>query len=281
MTRFALLTAVLLGLCAPALAAGDGARGEESVYERVMRTGTIRCGFIPWPPGFEIDPNTGAVKGPSKTLFESIIRLTGWDVEFVEVSLTNEILDLNNGKIDAMCSSGPWTITNVKFVDYTTPAVYSPILVYVRADESRFSSYKDLDSEEASLVGIDGDVSIDLARHRFPRAKIRSLINLTDPAMLMREVADGKADTVILDPVTAESFMTNNPGLMKQLPVQEPLAVYPVGMAVKWGEYALAQTLNRATEMAINIGLADDLIDLYDPDRHIMYSPGRPYILPE
>ncbi len=257
------------------------AEAKESAYERVMRTGTLRCGFIPWPPGFEIDPNTREVKGPSKELFENIIKLTGWDVEFVEVSLTTDILDLNNGRIDAICASGPWTITNVKFIDYTTPAVYSPIFVYVRADETRFETYKDLNNENISFVGIDGDISIDLAGYRFPNAIIRSLINLTDPAMLLMEVATGKADAVILDPVTAESYMKNNPEQIKEFPLKEPLAVYPVGLAVKWGEYELKQSLNRATEMAINIGLADDLIDLYDSSRRTIYSPAKTYQLPE
>jgi hypothetical protein len=35
--------------------------------------------------------------------------------------------------------------------------------------------------------------------------------------------------------------------------------------------------LNRATEMAINIGLADQKLDLYDPARKAIYSPALPF----
>jgi len=262
----------------PAFAAD---KDKESAYNRVMRTNTLRCGFVPWPPGFAVDPNTNEVSGPTKDLFKSIIKLTGWKPEFVQVALGTYILDLNNGRIDAMCSDGPWTITNIRLVDYTTPAMYSPILLYVRADDTRFDSYASLNHENVSFVGIDGDISSDLTALRFPKAKIRSLINLTDPAMMMREVADGKADAVILDPVTAEAFMENNPGEMKALPIDNVLAVYPVGMSVKRGEALLQQTLSRATEMAINIGLADTKIDLYDPMRKTIYSPARAYKEPE
>jgi len=274
-----LLTILLLTLTSLPTFAADKAK--ESAFERVMRTNTLRCGFIPWPPGFEIDPNTREIKGPTKVLFENIIRLTGWEVEFVEVSLTTDILDMNVGRIDAICASGPWTITNVKFIDYTTPAAYSPVLVYIRKNEDRFVTYKDLNDKNVSFVGVDGDISIDLVGHRFPKAKVRSLINLTDPAMMMMEVADGKADAVILDPVTAENFMRNNPGRMKEFPVNDPLAVYPIGMSVKWGENDIKQVLNRATEMAINIGLVDDLLDLYDPTRRTIYSPEKPYEVPK
>lgn len=217
------------------LAAPARAEEKESVYERVMRTGVLRCGFIPWPPGFEIDPNTNEVKGPTKDLFQSIIELTGWKVEFVQTALGNVPLDLKTEKIDAMCADGPWTITNIKLVDYTTPAVYSPVLVYIRAGETRFSSYADLNSEDVSFAGIDGDISIDLAKLRFPKAKLQTLINLTDPALMMMEVASGKADAVILDPVTAENYMKNNPAKMRPFPVKEPLATYPAGMSVKRG----------------------------------------------
>jgi ABC-type amino acid transport substrate-binding protein len=274
------LLLILLSICIFSNAYAQS-RSDNAAFERIVKTGTIRCGFIPWPPGFEIEPNTGEVKGPTKELFESILGLTGWNVEFIEVSLTTDILELNKGTIDAMCASGPWTITNVKHVDYTTPVAYSPVHVYLRKDESRFSSFEDLNRKNVTFAGIDGDISIDLAGHRFPKAKTRALINLTDPAQLLMELADGKADAVILDPVTAESFMKNNPGRIRQLDIGENLAVYPVGMAVRWGEYKLSQALSRASEMAINTGLVDRLLDLYDPDRVIVYNPDSYYVRPE
>lgn len=277
MKRFCFFFLLSLLFTSPLYAADQ----KETAFERVMRTGTLRCGFVPWPPGFEVDPNSGEVKGLSKDLFEGIIGLTGWKVEFIEVALGNNALDLSNDRIDAMCADAPWTISSVKFVDYTTWAAYSPVLVYVRNDETRFKSYKDLDAQDVSFVGIDGDISSDLATLRFPKAKLRTLINLTDPAQMMLEVADGKADAVILDPITAENFMRNNQGRMKELAGVEPLAVYPVGFSVKRGESDLQQTLDRATEMAVNIGMIDQTLDLYDPERRTIYAPARTYRIPQ
>ncbi len=254
---------------------------KESTFDRVVRTGVLRCGIIPWPPGAEVDPVTKEVRGPTKELFDAIIRLTGWKPEFVEVALGEVPLDLEHGKIDAMCADGPWTITNIKFVDYTIWAGYTPVLVYVRANEARYKSYGDLNVQNVSFVGIDGDISSDLAGLRFPKATLRTLVNLTDPAQMMMEVAEGKADAVILDPVTAEGFMKNNPGKINPLSEKEPLAVYPFGMSVRRGESRLQQTLSRATEMAINIGLVDQKLDLYDPTRRTVYSPVKPYEAPK
>lgn len=269
---------VFLLLAQPAFAADSL---KESAFDRVLRTNTLRCGIVPWPPGIEIDPNTGAVKGPTKELFEGIIKLTGWKVQFVQVALGNGVEDLNSGKIDAMCSDGPWTITSIKFVDYTVPATYTPVMVYVRANETRFHSYADLDAPAATLAGIDGDISTDLALLRFPKAKLHTLTNMTDPAQMLMEVADSKEDAVILDPVTADHFMKNNPGKIKML-VPQALAVYPVGMSVKRGEAALQQTLNQAIEIANNIGLLDTLFNNFDPISHkYIYAPSKNYVVPK
>lgn len=275
MKIFLLFVSVIL-FSVPAFAAAA-----ESTFDRVMRTGVLRCGIIPWPPGAEVDPVTKEIRGPTKELFDAIIRLTGWKPEFVEVALGEVPLDLEHGKIDAMCADGPWTITNIKFVDYTIWAGYTPVLVYIRAKETRYKNYRDLDGQNVSFVGIDGDISSDLAALRFPKAPLRTLVNLTDPAQMMMEVAEGKADAVILDPVTAEGFMKNNPGKIKPLSGKAPLAVYPFGMSVRRGESRLQQTLSRATEMAINIGLVDQKLDLYDPTRRTVYSPIKPYEAPK
>lgn len=55
-----LLSFFLLLVFAASAWAGDA---KESAYDRVMRTGTIRCGYFIWPPGFSIDPNVGKRSG--------------------------------------------------------------------------------------------------------------------------------------------------------------------------------------------------------------------------
>lgn len=261
------------------LAGGAFAAEKESAFDRVMRTGVLKCGFIPWPPGYEVDPTTKEVKGPNKELFTDIAKLVGWKVEFQEVALGSNALDLNSGRIDAMCGDGPWVISSVKFVDYTTPLVYFPVNVYVREKDDRFKSYGDLNKENVTFAGIDGDLSVDLVGVRFPKAKSQTMINLTDPALLMRQVADGKADAVIIDPYTAQNFQAANPGQIRQIEkTGEALAVYPFMMSVSRGEDKLQQTLSRASEMAINIGLVESKLDLYDKTRTIVFSPANSYL---
>ena len=267
-----LLALLLLCLASPAHAA-------ESAFDRVMRTGTLRCGFFAWPPGFEIDPNTKEVKGTTKELFEALVKLAGWKPEFVEVQFGSYIMDLNSGRVDAICGDGPWTISNVRLIDYTTPVAYTPMVVYVRADETRFKKNADLNTDKASFAGIDSDSSTELAQMRFPKANIHTLINITDPASMLMEVVDKKSDAAIVDPFTGGKFMEHNPGKLKQL--GPPLAVYPLSFSLKRGETLLEQTLSRTTEMALDIGLADSKLDMFDPARKTVYSPAKSYEAPK
>ena len=60
---------MLLTLAAPAWAGDD----KESAYERVIRTGIIRCGYFVWPPFLAIDPNTNKKSGIFFDIVEEIL----------------------------------------------------------------------------------------------------------------------------------------------------------------------------------------------------------------
>ncbi|MDD3181770.1 MAG: hypothetical protein PHD48_03065 [Alphaproteobacteria bacterium] len=44
----------------------------DSVYERVMASQTINCGYTEWPPLFVVDPNTHELSGLLKDVWEDI-----------------------------------------------------------------------------------------------------------------------------------------------------------------------------------------------------------------
>ena len=46
------------------------AADKESAYERVLRTGVLRCGYIAYPPHLIVDPATGTISGISHDIIE-------------------------------------------------------------------------------------------------------------------------------------------------------------------------------------------------------------------
>lgn len=272
MKHLILTVLALLTLSAPALA---GDKGKESAYDRVMRTQTIRCGYAPWPPYFDLDPNTGTLTGLSKDLSDAAANLLNLKLDYIQVVVGQEALDLRSGRIDAMCGTGAWVLSSYNVVSYSFPLFYLPVYVYIRQDENRFAKLNDLNTETVTFAGLDGDTSIDLAQRNFPKAKIQSLPGNTDLSQILMNVTTKKADVVIMDAMATVNFIKNNGTLLKPLG-DKPLAVYSGGFSVAKGENDLLETLNGASEAALNLGITNPIIDRYDPDhKHFLYVRPR------
>jgi ABC-type amino acid transport substrate-binding protein len=238
---------------------------QETAYERVMRTGTIRCGYSPWPSYFDVDPNTKELTGMTKDLTDAIFKILDIKVEYVEYVFSNKVIDLQSGRLDAICGDGPWILTTLKQVDYTVPYYYSPVYVYGRSDEKRFAKPADMNDAGIVFVGIDSDLSTDLVQKNFPLAKLQTLPSTVDAGQMLLDVAGRKADLVLLDPGAATGFIKNNPGKVRQI-FPKPLAAYPGGFSVKKGEIDLLNMLNGGVQAALNLGTVDMILDKYDPE---------------
>lgn len=241
-----------------------------------MRTGTLRCGYAPWPVYFDVDPNTKKLSGLNKEMSDAAARILGLKIEYIETSFSNKVIDLNSGKIDAMCGDGPWILTSIRAQDYTKQFYYADVFLYGRQDESRFSKMQDLNSKEVSFVGIDGDLSVELVQLNFENARLNSLPTITDPSQMLMDIATKKADVTILDPATADAFMASNPGKVKKL-FDSGMAVYGVSFGVAKGETELLQTLDAAVEAALNTGITERILQKYDPQKTKFRWPARSY----
>jgi Bacterial extracellular solute-binding proteins, family 3 len=56
----------------------------KSVYSRVIESGKIRCGYIPYEPGLIKDPNTGKFSGIMHDTMEEIAKSLNLKVEWTE-----------------------------------------------------------------------------------------------------------------------------------------------------------------------------------------------------
>lgn len=268
------LVILLFIFSAPAFAASD----KESVYERVMRTGTLKCGYYPWPPFFEVDANTGEISGMMAELAESVGELLDLKIEYVQLSaLGFQVEELKRGIYDAFCVDSYYVFSSIKFVDYSDPYFYAPVYAYVRSDEDRFKSIKDMNDLSVSFVGIDGDLSVSMVQRSFPNAKLMSIPSNSDGAQIMMNIMTKKADVAIIDPGIVDVFnKTNSPGLKNIFP-QDPVAVYPIGFSVIKGESKLLYMLNGAISALHNTNSIEPVLRKYDPDGMALYNVAKPY----
>jgi ABC-type amino acid transport substrate-binding protein len=229
-----------------------------------------------WPPYWDKDPNTGAIKGLAADIGDTIASLLDLKIEYVEIVVGQQVEELRRGRIDAVCNEGPYTFSAMKYVAYSKPEFYVPVFIYTRADDTRFGRLDDFNKKDITFSGMDADLSQDLVRRNLPDAAIKSLPSTSDPAQIMLDVVTKKADATIIDPPSVANFNKTNPGALKTFGA-EPFTVYPVGFSVIAGEQDLLNILNAGVDALWNTHAAERLLKKHDPKGEIYYPVVKPY----
>lgn len=259
---------------------GSAASTPESAYDRVMRTGTLRCGYYVWPPYFEQDSNTKKITGLIPDLMDHLGNYLNLKIEYVQLSAMGmQIEDMKRGMYDTTCMDSYVVFTMIKMVDYSLPYAYVPVFAYVRDDDRRWSNIQQLNNPDVNFVGLDGDVSVGLVGHRFPNAKLTTLAATVDAATLMVNVATKKADVAIIDSGLANSYNSNND--IKLRPLEPAPAVYPVVFSVTKGEDKLVRMLDSGVSALINTGVMDELLENYKSKGIVLYPVQKDYVVSE
>ena len=278
-----ILAAVLLSLGAMYLVSPSGAGGpavKETAYERIVRTGTLRCGYWNWPPLLSVDSNTGKVSGGIfKDYTEALAESLSLKVEWVkEVGFATFATDLQLGGIDAICG-GVWPLAAVgREMDFTTPLFYLPLHVYVREGDTRFEKdIKLLNSKNITFASMDGLVGSKVARKDFPLSREVSIPDIMPVSDIYQILVSGKADALINDVFTSQGFMDANPGSIRVVPTQQPLRFFGNTIGIPKGEYELKRLLDNATEQLLYSGVVDAIIDKYETYPGMLLRVAKPY----
>lgn len=279
----ACLAAVSLALagCGPRNG-GSSAGAGPSVYNRVVNSGVIRCGYVTYPPGCVKDSKTGKLSGVCVEVLEEAAKNLGLRVEWKEeVGWGSMIEGLEADRYD-MIGSQVWpTSARGKVCDFTRPLFYSVLAVYVRSDENRFTGRIDsINSPAVKVATIDGEISDVVAKARFPRAQRVSLPQLSDVSQVLLNVSQRKADVAFVEPYLAEGFLKSNPGTVKNITVADPVYASSNVMMLRRGQQEFKSMLNTALDELVNTGFVDKTLDKYDPAKSF-YRLAKPYRVPE
>ncbi|TAH38304.1 MAG: transporter substrate-binding domain-containing protein [Alphaproteobacteria bacterium] len=253
---------------------------KESVYDRVIRTGIIRCGYMVWKPWMVVDPNTKEFSGLNYDLVNQLAANLGLKIEWTqEVLPGQQVTALQSGKIDMVCTAeGPFDAAAGKYIDYSDAIVYQPADAYVRADDRRFdSNFMALNDPNVKISVMDGDLTFVLAKKFFPKATLHQLPQSADPAQLMLDVVTGKSDMIIMDPPTIEYFTKDNNLVLRKVPASEPFALYPNMFSVNKGEDKFLNMINITLESFRNTGELEILLKNYETCTTLFYRPAKSY----
>lgn len=273
--RLLALTAILLAFpFLPSFAAE-----KESAYDRVMRTGTIRCGYGVWEPILTKDPNTGKLGGIFYEYMEALGKALSLKVEWTEEVGWGEFpAALNAGRFDAMCA-GIWpTASRAREADFTIPVYYQGIYAYSRKDDSRFDHHLEKINDESVTISVmDGEMSAIIAKTDFFKAKTFEVPALSSQSIILVNVAEKKADITFTDIAGAQGFMSKNPGKIKQVPSDTPLRVFGNTLAVELNEQKLRRMLDNATIELLNSGVIEKIVRKHEKFPGSLVMPAKTY----
>jgi len=203
------------------------------------------------------------MKGYVVDYIEAMAKAMELKVEWAEeINLGTYLEDLKNGRSDLECGGGWPNAMRGKQAYYTQPFAYSPLVAFVRADDTRFDNgIGSLHQAGLKAAVVDGDTSQVVRRASFPNMEEISLPQLSTIHEYFVVVASGKADVTFSDYVGGMQYMEKNPGKLKALPYI--LRQVPQNIGVPLGDNNLLQMLNTANQQLILDGTVDNILSKY------------------
>lgn len=246
---------------------------KETVFERVIRTNTLRCGYLVTPPQFTRDPNSKEMSGIAYDIVTEAAKRLGLKIEWTEeVSFSTMAEGLRTERYDAFCLTAyrwsPWA----RVVDYSIPLYYSTTDIYVRNDDTRFDgNLQALNNPDVTFSTIDASGSAKLREQDFPQSKNFSMPSDTNLSMVFDAVATHKADATISNPLVAMPFLLANPGKLRRVQGVTPVRAYPHAFVFKKNEPALVSMFDTVFEEMLTDGTIDRVLDKYEtiPDSFV------------
>ncbi|NTU76233.1 MAG: transporter substrate-binding domain-containing protein [Alphaproteobacteria bacterium] len=234
----------------------------ETAYERIIRTQTLRCGYVPFVPNLVKDLNTGKFSGIDYDVAEALGRKLGLKVVWAEeVGWATVVPGLKAGKYDALCNAAWYNPMEGKEAYFSRPYYYQPLFIAVRADDTRFdSSAGAINDPNVKVASLDGDNPRFIAEEDFPKAQVFTLPDMSDMATVMESVATRKADVTFLAANNFIEYDEHNSGKLKLAQTASPVRIFPVGFVLPMGDDRLKAMIDIGLDELIYSGQVDKIL---------------------
>lgn len=242
--------------------AGD----DETVYDRVMRSGDIRCGYVVYPPNTMKDPNSGKIYGIAPDIVEKAAAGLGLRVKWVEeVGTATMVQGLLNDRYDMICTAAWLNLPRARYAAFSRAVYYTVVNAVARADDDRFdNNLAAINDPDVTISSVDGSAYTVIAQNQFPQARLTSHPDLTDLSQPLIDVMTGKADVAFVENYILNAFMEHNPGTLKLVPAAHPVKVFQNSFLFKGGAYRFQHMMDVAFTHMLNNGEVDAIISQYE-----------------
>lgn len=271
-----LLPLLLITLSLPAWA-GDS---KESAFDRVMRTGVMRCGYYVFPPVVYKDPNTSKLSGLSIDYMEKIAKRANLKIEWAtEITWANWVEELRAGRYDVACTPMWPDAPQFKVVTFSKPLFFSGIYPLGLNDNEKLvkADRKRLNQKDITILTQEGNYTDSLAREIFPDATFYTLPTSASGGEYYQNILSKKADIVLTDRNALNQFEKTNGKVMRFIDDKHPVKLQSFNLAVLKGERDLMDFINQSIDEMQYNGDTDRLLRKWEaePDKTFL-RPSSP-----
>ncbi|MBV9778027.1 MAG: transporter substrate-binding domain-containing protein [Acetobacteraceae bacterium] len=217
----------------PAAGLIGAARAEtpaESALDRIRRTKTLRIAALPGElPYFQKNLATGAWGGAAIEMADSIAKLLGAKLDYVEATYGTSVLDLQSDKVYLAFALNP-TPERTLAVRFAHPMLIHPFGCLARPGLAP-KTWADIDKPEIRIAFDIGSLHETVAKRFAPKAQHVGFPN-RDQALLALQ--SGRADVDVLAALLGLSAVAKNPALGRWYLLGQPTVALPSSLAVQY-----------------------------------------------
>jgi len=237
---------------------------QEDAYptQSALDKDVIKVGMELQYPPFETKDTDGKPMGASVMLAEALGKYLGKEIEIIDTPYPSLIPALETGSIDIIISSMTITEERELKVDFSIPYTTSQLMMLANKD-SIVKSPADLNNKDVKIASKTGTIGALWAAANAPLAQV---INLEEEATAVLEVAQGKADVFIYDPLSIIRHQENYPDTT--VAILEPLPnTKGWGIALRKGDDVFKAKLNEFITLAKTDGTYDAIREAFLKDK--------------
>ncbi len=213
-------SAALLALFSMSLAS---ALAEGDKLKEIRDRGTLRmAGILNEDPYFSKDPRTGEWRGFAVAMARDIAATIGVELEVVESSWGNSILDVQSGKVDLALALTALP-KRAMSIHFTSPTYYNSFVIISPNDKLKDKSWAQLNDASNTFAVDLGSAQDNITKQYLPDAKILRFKS-RDEAIIA--VATGKADGLV-NSVLNGMVLTKKNNQLGEVYVPQPLLSSP------------------------------------------------------
>jgi len=212
------------------LAASSVAATAQSTIEDIRERGVLRmAGILNEDPYFSKDPRTGEWRGFAVAMASDMAEVLGVELEVVESSWANSILDVQSGRVDVALAltALPKRALSIHF---SSPTYYNSFVIISPNTDLAGKTWAELNDPSITIAVDIGSAQDNITKQYLPDATILRF-KTRDEAIVA--VATGQADGII-NSVLNGVVMTKRNGALGEVYVPQPVLSSPSVIGINY-----------------------------------------------